>query len=58
MQGKTNEAAQEYQRIVNEFSDQTTLVTLSRQNLAGMGMAETSGAGKNVADARERNGRR
>ncbi len=37
MQNKTNEAAAEYQRIINEFSDQTTLVTLSRQDLAGMG---------------------
>jgi len=37
MQGKTNEAALEYQRIANEFSDQTPLVTLSRQNLAGLG---------------------
>ncbi len=37
MQGKTNEAALEYQRIVNEFPDQTPLVTLSRQNLPGLG---------------------
>jgi ankyrin repeat protein len=32
-QGKTNEAAAQYERIVREFSDQQTLVTLSRQNL-------------------------
>ena len=38
MQGKTNEAALEYQRILRDFSDQTTLATLSRQNLTGMGM--------------------
>ncbi len=34
---KTNEASAEYQRIIKEFSDQDTLVTLSRQNLAGLG---------------------
>ena len=38
MQGKTNEAALEYQRILRDFSDQATLATLSQQNLAGMGM--------------------
>jgi ankyrin repeat protein len=38
MQGKTNEAAAQYQRILRDFSDQTTLATLSRQNLAGMGV--------------------
>jgi ankyrin repeat protein len=37
--GKTNEAAVQYQRILHDFSDQTTLATLSRQNLAGMGAA-------------------
>jgi ankyrin repeat protein len=41
MQGKTNEAALEYQRIIRDFSDQTTLATLSRQNLTGMGMSPT-----------------
>lgn len=41
-QGKTNEAVAQYERIVREFSDQQTLVTLSRQNLGGMGdRAET-----------------
>jgi ankyrin repeat protein len=44
MQGKTNEAALEYKRIVNEFSDQTTLATLSRQNLTGMGMSPVPAA--------------
>ncbi len=39
MQGKTNEAAAQYQRILRDFSDQTTLATLSRQNLTGMGVA-------------------
>lgn len=36
-QGKTNEAALQYERIVREFSDQQTLATLSQQNLAGIG---------------------
>ncbi len=35
--GKNNEATVQYQRIIKEFSDQPTLVNLSRQNLAGMG---------------------
>jgi ankyrin repeat protein len=39
-EGKTNEAAAQYQRILSDFSDQPTLVTLSRQDLAGKGMAE------------------
>lgn len=38
-QGKTNEAASQYERIVREFADQQTLATLSRQNLAGLGVA-------------------
>ena len=38
--GKTNEAMVQYQRIVKEFSDQQTLVNLSRQNLAGIGRAK------------------
>jgi ankyrin repeat protein len=38
MQGKTNEAALEYQRILRDFSDQIPLATLSQQNLTGMGM--------------------
>ncbi len=47
--GQTNEAAAQYQRIVRDFSDQQTLVTLSRQNLAGLsaaasGSAENQGA--------------
>ena len=35
--GQTNEAVVQYQRIVRDFSDQATLATLSRQNLAGLG---------------------
>ena len=38
-QGNTNEAAGQYERILREFSDQPTLVTLSRQNLATLGSA-------------------
>ena len=36
-QGKTNEAAAQYQRILRDFPDQKTLATLSRQDLTGMG---------------------
>ncbi len=36
-QGKTNEAAAQYQRILREFSDQNTLALMSRQNLIGLG---------------------
>ncbi|MDR3458658.1 MAG: ankyrin repeat domain-containing protein [Verrucomicrobiae bacterium] len=39
-QGRTNEAAVQYGRILRDFSDQSTLATLSRQDLAGMGMAK------------------
>ena len=38
-QGNTNDAAVQYERILREFSDQPTLVTLSRQNLAALGSA-------------------
>lgn len=44
MQGKTNEAALEYQRILRDFPDQATLATLSRQNLTGMGMTSAPAA--------------
>ncbi|HEV2694789.1 MAG TPA: ankyrin repeat domain-containing protein [Verrucomicrobiae bacterium] len=40
-QGKTAEAAAQYQRILRDFSDQTTLATLSRQDLAGLGMSRS-----------------
>lgn len=52
MQGKTNEAALEYKRIVNEFSDQTSLATLSRQNLTGMGMSPAQVASEGVVKER------
>ena len=35
--GKTNDAVAQYQRLLRDFSDQSTLVTLSRQNLTGIG---------------------
>jgi ankyrin repeat protein len=38
-QGRTNEAAAQYQRIVRDFGDQTTLVSLSQQNLSALGQA-------------------
>src|SRR5215471_6568830 len=52
--GRTNEAAGQYQRIVREFSDQNTLATLSRQNLAGMGVAAAPPASSSLSAARER----
>jgi len=50
-QGKTNEAAAQFQRLVRDFSDQTTLATLSRQNLTGMGMTKTETAAVESSDA-------
>jgi ankyrin repeat protein len=50
-QGNTNDAATQYERILREFSDQPTLVTLSRQNLAGMGAALPATAAPVVSDA-------
>jgi ankyrin repeat protein len=35
-QNKTNEAVAQYQRIIRDFGDQTTLVSLSQQNLSGL----------------------
>ena len=49
-QGKTNEAAAHYQRILRDFSDQTVLATLSRQNLAGMGAGKTETAATAAAE--------
>jgi ankyrin repeat protein/tetratricopeptide (TPR) repeat protein len=40
--GKTNEAVVQYERIVKEFADQQTLVTLSRQNLSGLSPSTSS----------------
>ncbi len=36
--GRTNDAVAQYQRVLNEFSDQPTLVRLSQQNLVGLGI--------------------
>ena len=47
-QGRTNEAAAHYQRILKDFSDQPTLATLSRQNLVGMGAGKNETAAANV----------
>jgi ankyrin repeat protein len=41
-QGRTNEAVAQYQRILRDFSDQQTLATLSRQDLAGMGYSPSA----------------
>lgn len=40
-QGKTNEATAEYRRLVRDYTDQSTLVNLSRQNLIGLGSTPT-----------------
>jgi ankyrin repeat protein len=40
--GQTNEAVSEYQRIIKEFGEQQDLVTLSQQNLTGLGAGENS----------------
>jgi cytohesin len=40
-QGSTNEASVQYERVLREFADQTPLVALSRQYLAGLGGATT-----------------
>lgn len=44
--GKTNEATAQYQRILKEFADQPTLVTLSRQNLAGLAPQQNATTGR------------
>jgi ankyrin repeat protein len=50
-QGATNEAAAQYQRILRDFSEQTTLVTLSRENLTSFGARPVQSASE--ATARE-----
>jgi ankyrin repeat protein len=42
-QGKTNEALAQYERVVRDFSDQSTLATLSRQEVAGLGSTPPAG---------------
>jgi ankyrin repeat protein len=55
-QGRTNEAGAQYQRILRDFSDQPTLVTLSREDLVGMGYSpaaeEQSASGAGAAGPR------
>ncbi len=50
-QGNTNDAAAQYERILREFSDQPTLVTLSRQTLAALGSAPAAPASAVISDA-------
>jgi tetratricopeptide (TPR) repeat protein len=40
--GRTNDAVAQFQRIVREYSDDETLVKLSRQNLAGLGVGAST----------------
>ena len=51
-QGKTNEAAVQYQRVLRDFSDQQTLATLSRQDLTGMGFESSPAASAGFAQSR------
>jgi len=51
MQGKTNEAAAEYQRILTDFPDQTTLATLSRQDLTGLGIFAQASASTSITSS-------
>lgn len=39
--GQTNAAVAQFQRLLRDYVDQTNLVTLSRQNLAGLGVRPT-----------------
>src|SRR5688572_11664943 len=41
---KTNEAVGQYQRLLREFSDQSSLVSLSQQNLSALGSDATRAA--------------
>ena len=41
-EGLTNQAVMEYRRILREFPDQSTLVTLSQQDLTGMGVVSSA----------------
>jgi ankyrin repeat protein len=50
-QANTNDAAAQYERILRDFSDQPTLVTLSRQNLAALGSAPPAAATSVISDA-------
>ncbi len=44
-QGKTNEAVAQYQRVLQDFSDQESLVGPSEKNLAALGRGSSQGEG-------------
>lgn len=46
--GKTNDAVAQYQRLLRDYADQGTLVTLSRQNLTGLGVESERPRGKGM----------
>jgi ankyrin repeat protein/tetratricopeptide (TPR) repeat protein len=50
-QGLTNEAVAQYERILREFADQGSLLTLSRQNLAALGHGAQARAATEFSDA-------
>ncbi len=50
-QGKTNEASAEYRRLVRDYSEQATLVNLSRQNLVGLGVGTTAASASPTQNA-------
>jgi len=50
-QGNTNDATAQYERIVRDFSDQSTLLNLCRQNLASLGIAPPAPASSGTATA-------
>ena len=41
-QGKNSEAAAQYERLTRDYTDQTTLLTLSQQNLVALGINSTN----------------
>jgi ankyrin repeat protein len=47
-QGKTNEATAQYQRVLNEFADQSSLAALSRETLRNLGPANTTTAPNSI----------
>ena len=46
--GQTNDAIAQYRRLIRDFTDQTTLATLSRQNLTGLGVETERPRGKGM----------
>ena len=47
--GQTNDAVAQYQRLIRDFTDQTTLATLSRQNLVGLGAGPTPSSSLSIS---------